>query len=355
MLDDAGWMARALALAERARPLAPPNPTVGCVLVRDGRLLAEGWTQEPGGPHAEAVALAAATDVRGATAYVTLEPCAHTGRTPPCADALVTAGVARVVVATADPNPVAAGGAARLRAAGIEVEMGVLAPWARRQLAAFLATTTRGRPHLTLKLAQTQDGQLVAPTGRWVTGPASRRAVHRLRARVDAVLVGSGTVVADDPRLDVRDVAVQGRQPRAVVLDARGRTPLDARVVRQGTIVVTTAGNGDWVAQLEQRGVVVLRAPAGRSGGVDLGASLASLWQEQGVQAVLAEPGAILAEALLAADVVDRVVRHVATAVHAEDGRARIVAALAASARWPLAHWIRRGLDVEFTADHPGA
>lgn len=355
MPDDAGWMARALALAERARALAPPNPTVGCVLVRDDALLAEGWTQQPGGPHAEAMALDAVPDARGATAYVTLEPCAHTGRTPPCADALVTAGIARVVAATADPDAVAAGGAERLRAAGIEVDMGVLAPWARRQLAPFLATTTRGRPHLTLKLAQTRDGQLVAPTGRWVTGPASRRAVHRLRARVDAVLVGSGTVVADDPRLDVRDVAVRGPQPRAVVLDARGRTPLDARVVRPGTIVVTTAGRADRVAQLEQRGVVVLLAPAGPSGGVDLGASLTALWREQAIQTVLAEPGAVLAEALLAADVVDRVVRHVATTVYAEDGRARTVAALAASARWPLAHWIRRGLDVEFTADRPGS
>ena len=216
--DDARWMAHALALAERARDVAPPNPHVGCVLVRDGRLLAEGATRRAGGPHAEAVALAATPDAVGATAYVTLEPCAHTGRTPPCADALLAAGVARVVVAARDPmpggrwaGPTARGGRGRdvrrARAVG------------HGQLAGFLTAVRWGRPYLTLKLAQTVDGALSAPAGRWVTGPASRRAVHRLRARVDAVLVGSGTVLADDPRLDVRDVPlrrdVQPRRRRA--------------------------------------------------------------------------------------------------------------------------------------------
>lgn len=354
MPDDAGWMARALALAERARPLAPPNPTVGCVLVRDDRVLSEGWTQQPGGHHAEAMALAAAPDARGATAYVTLEPCAHTGRTPPCADALVTAGVARVVAATADPDVDAAGGANRLRAAGIDVEVGVLGPWAQRQLAPFLVTAGRGRPHLTLKLAQTHDGHLTAPDGRWVTGAASRRAVHHLRARVDAVLVGSGTVLADDPRLDVRDAPIRRAQPRAVVLDARGRTPPGARVVRPGTVVVTAARDGDWSRRLQARGVHVLQAAAGPSGGVDLPAAVAALWHTEGIQTILAEPGATLAAALLEADLVDRIVRHVATAVHAGDGRARIVAPLVASARWPLARWMHRGPDLELTADRPG-
>lgn len=354
MPDDAGWMAAALALGERARDLTAPNPAVGCVLVRDDRLLAEGWTQPPGGQHAEAMALARAPDVRGATAYVTLEPCAHTGRTPPCADALLAAGVARVVVATADPHAVAAGGAERLRAAGVEVVEGVLEDWAVRQLAPFLVPTTRGRPHLTLKLAQTLDGQLSAPASRWVTGPDSRRAVHRLRARVDAVLVGSGTVLADDPRLDVRDAPTRREQPRAVVLDARGRTPATARVARPGSAVVTVTGAAEWEQRLRARGVDVLRVAPGAPSGVELASTMQVLWRDLGIQTILAEPGETLAGALLAADVVDRVVRHVATTVHAEDGRARIVAALAPSARWPLARWVQRGPDLEFVADRPG-
>lgn len=353
MPDDAGWMAAALALGERARGLTAPNPAVGCVLVKDDRLLAEGWTQPPGGQHAEAMALARAADPRGATAYVTLEPCAHTGRTPPCADALLTAGIARVVVATADPHAVAAGGAARLRSAGVEVVEGVLEPWALRQLAPFLTSVGRGRPHLTLKLAQTADGQLAAPSSRWVTGPASRRAVHQLRSRVDAVLVGSGTVLADDPRLDVRDVPARGGQPRAIVLDARGRTPPTARVARPGTVVVTASGDDGWQDDLRARGVEVVRAARGAAGGVELTSALQTLGNELRVQTILAEPGETLAAALLAAGVVDRVVRHVATSVHADDGRARIVAALAASARWPTVRWVRRGPDVEFVADRP--
>lgn len=352
--DDAIWMARALALAERGRPLAPPNPHVGCVLVRGGQLLSEGWTQRPGQHHAEAMALAGTDDAVGATAYVTLEPCAHTGRTPPCADALVGAGVTRVVVATDDPDPVAAGGAQRLRAAGVTVTTGVLGPWARRQLAGFLTAVGRGRPHVTLKLAQTVDGALTAPTGRWVTGAASRRAVHRLRARVDGVLVGSGTVLDDDPRLDVRDVALsRGTQPRVVVLDGRGRTPLHAAVVRPGTVVVTTAGHDRWAARLADAGVDVLRVPAAASGGVDLAAALTGLWHSAGIQTLLAEPGATLARALMAAGTVDRVVRHVALSVRATDGRARIVAPVAASARWPLVRRVRRGDDLEVVTDRP--
>lgn len=354
MPDDAGWMATALALAERARDLTAPNPMVGCVLVRDGRLLAEGWTQPAGGQHAEAMALARTADARGATAYVTLEPCAHTGRTPPCADALLAAGVTRVVVATADPHALAAGGAQRLRAAGVEVVEGVLEAWAVRQLAPFLTSMTRGRPLLTLKLAQTLDGRLSAPTSRWVTGPASRRAVHRLRSRVDAVLVGSGTVLADDPRLDVRDAPTRRGQPRAVVLDARGRTPDTARVARPDTVVVTASGDPRWEERLRARGVEVVRVAPGAPGGVELASTMQVLWHDLGIQSVLAEPGETLAGALLAADVVDRVVRHVATTVHADDGRARIVAALAPSARWPLARWVQRGPDLEVVADRPG-
>lgn len=353
--DDATWMARAVAVAERARALAPPNPYVGCVLVRDADMLAEGWTQRPGGHHAEAMALARAGEAVGATAYVTLEPCAHTGRTPPCTDALVRAGVTRVVVGARDPDPQAAGGADVLRAAGVDVTVGVLGPWVQRQLAPFLATAGRGRPHVTLKLAQTIDGSLAAPTGRWVTGPASRRAVHRLRARADGVLVGSGTVLADDPRLDVRDAPlVRGRQPRPIVLDGRGRTPVGAAVVRPGTVVVTARGAASWAADLVAAGVEVLRVPAGPAGGVDLPAALTAVWHRCGIQAVLAEPGASLGAALVEAGVVDRVVRHVAMSVQATDGHARIVAPVAATARWPLARWVRRGDDVEVVVVRPG-
>lgn len=352
--DDVAWMARAVALAERARALAAPNPHVGCVLVRDDTRLAEGWTQRPGGHHAEAVALAAVDDARGATAYVTLEPCAHSGRTPPCADALVAAGVSRVVIGASDPNAVAAGGVARLRAAGVEATTGVLEGWVRRQLAGFLSAAGRGRPHVTLKLAQTVDGSLVAPDGRWVTGPASRRAVHRLRARADAVLVGSGTVLADDPGLDVRDAPLsRGRQPRAVVLDGRGRTPIGARITRPGTIVVTASGDPAWADALEQAGADVVRVAAAPSGGVDLTAALTALTSRSGVQTVLAEPGATLAGALVAADLVDRVVRHVATSVRAADGVPRIVAPVATTGSWPLAHRVRRGDDLEVVVDRP--
>lgn len=350
---DIAWMARAVALAERARDRVGDNPHVGCVLVRDGRWLADGWTQPPGGMHAEAMALAAVGDARGATAYVTLEPCAHHGRTPPCADALVAAGVSRVVVAMVDPHDVAAGGATVLTDAGVDVTLGVLAGWVRAQLAPWATVVTRGRPHVTLKLAQTVDGALANPHGRWITAHASRRAVHHLRARADAVLVGSGTVLADDPRLDVRDVPVRSEQPRAVVLDARGRTPVDARVVRSGTIVVTASGQPDWRAAMASHGVEMVEVPASSEGGVDLHAALASLHARFGIRRVLAEPGAILGGALLAAGLVDRVVRHVATSVRGADGQSRIVAVLAPTATWSIRQLVVRGPDLEIVSDRP--
>jgi diaminohydroxyphosphoribosylaminopyrimidine deaminase / 5-amino-6-(5-phosphoribosylamino)uracil reductase len=352
--DDVAWMSRAVALAERARDLAGDNPHVGCVLVRDGRWLADGWTQPPGGMHAEAMALAAAEDARGATAYVTLEPCAHHGRTPPCADALAAAGVARVVVGLVDPHPVAAGGATVLAGAGVEVTLGVLDGWVRAQLAAWLTVVTRGRPHVTLKLAQTVDGALANPDGRWITTPASRRAVHRMRGRSDAVLVGSGTVLADDPRLDVRDVALRHAQPRAVILDARGRTPVGARVVRPGTIIVTASSPPDWRSAVAAAGVQVVAVPSSSpSGGVDLPAALGRLLTEFGIRRVLAEPGPTLAGALLGADLVDRVVRHVATSVRGADGQSRIVAVLAPTATWPITQQVVRGPDREVVSDRP--
>jgi diaminohydroxyphosphoribosylaminopyrimidine deaminase/5-amino-6-(5-phosphoribosylamino)uracil reductase len=229
---DHRHMLRAVELAAGVRTTTSPNPWVGCVIVAvDGRV-AEGATQPPGGPHAEAAALAAAgdegIDLTGATAYVTLEPCSHHGRTPPCADALVDAGVARVVVGVDDPDPnVGGAGIDRLRAAGVDVTTGVAADVITEQLAAYLRHRTTGRPYVVLKLAASLDGRTAAPDGtsRWITGEAARADAHRLRAESDAILVGAGTVRADDPELTVRHV--HGRDPLRVVL---GRAPAGAKV-----------------------------------------------------------------------------------------------------------------------------
>jgi diaminohydroxyphosphoribosylaminopyrimidine deaminase / 5-amino-6-(5-phosphoribosylamino)uracil reductase len=315
--EDRRWLARAIALAETARVISSPNPGVGCVLVHGDRIAGEGATRPTGGPHAEAVALAeAGATAAGATAYVTLEPCAHHGRTPPCADALVAAGVRRVVIAHPDPNSLARGGARVLTDADVEVVGPLDADDLYRrtvaaQLEGFLTTVVDGRPHITLKVAQTTDGKLTAPEGRWVTGPLARRAVHRWRASVDAVMVGVGTVLADDPRLDVRDVPAS-HQPRAVVVDSQLSTPPGSAVVRPGTLVITTERADEQRTQLLRRaGVdiqVVAADPAGR---VALPSAAAALvrW---GITSVLAEPGATLARALLDADLVERLVVHVA-------------------------------------------
>lgn len=314
--SDRPWLARAVALAETARAISSPNPPVGCVLIVDGRIAGEGATRETGGPHAEAVALAeAGASAEGATAYVTLEPCAHQGRTPPCSRALIEARVARVVIAHPDPNPVASGGHAALTAAGVRVAgpLGVddlLRRTVTLQLEGFLSAVRRRRPHVTLKVAQTTDGRLVAPTGRWVTGPAARAAVHRWRAAVDAVLVGSGTVLADDPSLDVRHVAA-ARQPRPVVLDSRLSIPPSARVVHRGALVVTTTqASTERAGILRRAGADVEVVPAS-DGRVDPIAALRAL-SRHGITTVLAEPGRRLAETLLAADLVDRWVLHLA-------------------------------------------
>jgi diaminohydroxyphosphoribosylaminopyrimidine deaminase / 5-amino-6-(5-phosphoribosylamino)uracil reductase len=298
---DRAHLARSIALAARVAGSTSPNPPVGCVIVRDGAVVAEGATAPAGGPHAEAAALAKlGSGAKGATAYVTLEPCAHHGRTPPCSDALVRAGISRVVYVHPDPNAVAAGGAAAMREAGLTVD-GPLDPgddyrgMVGLQLEGFLSLVTRRRPHVTLKLAQTADGRLEAPEGvRWVTGAAARTAVHRWRAAADAVLVGSGTVLADDPSLDVRHIATT-RQPRPVVFDARLRTPPSARVVRPGALFVTTPD----APGRERASLLPAMAALGR----------------HGIATLFAEPGARLASALVAADLVDRLVLHVAVGV----------------------------------------
>src|SRR5918994_6733853 len=228
--QDRAHMAAALALSRRGLVNTWPNPAVGCVIVREGRVVGRGWTQPGGRPHAETEALARAGDqARGATAYVTLEPCSHWGRTPPCCDALIAAGVARVVVATGDPDPRVDGrGMRRLREAGIAVDQGLLEAEARAVIAGFVRRITRGLPLVTLKLATTLDGRIATASGesRWITGAAARRAAHALRARHDAVLVGSGTVLADDPDLTCRLPGMERGVPIArVVADARLRTP----------------------------------------------------------------------------------------------------------------------------------
>lgn len=337
---DEAHLRRALVLAERGRLTVRPNPMVGCVLVAGEVVVGEGWHERAGGPHAEIVALHAAREkARGATAYITLEPCAHHGRTGPCADALIHAGVARVVYALDDPSRKARGGAERLRAAGVEVSGGLLADEARRQNEAFVHVHRTGRPFLTLKLAQTLDGRVAARDGssRWITSPQSRSAVHELRARMDAVMVGSGTVLADDPALTVRNVPAPPVQPRPVVLDARGRIPADAKAARPGGIAVTTRrSEPKWRRALSARGVEVLVVSHAPDGGVDLEAALRAC-AERGVQAVLAEGGPTVAGALVRASLVDRLVLHVAPTLMGGDGLSSLAGAGAPSLaeRWP--------------------
>lgn len=307
---DRSLLARAIVLAERGRATVRPNPVVGCVLAHGETIVGEGWHETAGGPHAEVVALrAAGPRAAGATAYVSLEPCDHQGRTGPCSRALLDAGVRRVVFAAADP---AHGGARTLAHGGVEVEGGVLGAWAEAQNEAFLHAVRTGRPFVTLKLAQTLDGALAVPGRRWLTGPEARRVVHRQRGWHDTVLVGSGTVMSDDPRLDVRHVAPACGQPRPVVLDARGRIPVDARVVTGGGLVFTSANSDDgWRAAVESAGAEVAVVATGSGGGLDLPEVLGAL-AARDVRSVYVEGGGTVAHAFARERLVDRLVLHVA-------------------------------------------
>lgn len=307
-------MARALALAARGRDTATPNPNVGCVIARGGRLLGEGWHARAGEPHAEAIALAACADSpAGATAYVSLEPCSHHGRTPPCADALVEARLSRVVAAIEDPDPRVGGqGLARLRAAGLRVETGLLAEQAREAHRGFLARVSRGRPWLRLKSAASLDGRTALAGGesRWITGEAARRDVHALRARSCAMLTGIGTVMRDDPSLTVRHVACT-RQPRRVVIDSRLDLPVTARILSgEPPLVLTVSEDRERRAALEARGAEVVEVP-GIGGKTDL-AVVARLLAARGFNEVTVETGARLNASLLAAGVVDEIVIYLA-------------------------------------------
>ena len=308
--DDTRFMALAIRLARHGMDRTSPNPRVGCVLVHSGALLAEGWHARAGEPHAEALALAVAGErARGATAYVTLEPCSHHGRTGPCADALIAAGISRVVVATEDPNPRVSGqGLARLRAAGIEVLVGVLASEARALNPGFFSRMTRGRPWLCCKLATSLDGRTAMASGesQWITGEAARQDIQRLRARSCAVLTGVGTVLADDPRLDVRlgDAAI-ARQPLRVVLDSQLRTPPDARLTASPghALVVHADAHPGREQALVGAGCELLRLPDGQ-GRVALPALLEALAARE-CNEVLLEAGATLCGAFAAAGLID--------------------------------------------------
>jgi diaminohydroxyphosphoribosylaminopyrimidine deaminase/5-amino-6-(5-phosphoribosylamino)uracil reductase len=314
---DHEFMARALQLAARGMNTTTPNPRVGCVIVRAGRSVGEGWHERAGEPHAEVHALAAAAAIdpdaaRGADVYVTLEPCAHHGRTPPCADALIAAGVRRVVAAMRDPDPRVAGrGLDRLRAAGVKVECGLLADDASELNIGFVARLTRGRPWLRVKLAASLDGRTALADGssQWITGAAARADGQRWRARACAILSGSGTVLADDPQLTVRgeDGSDLSRQPLKVLVDSGLRIPPQARVFASGKCLVASAG-GDPVraAALAAHGVEVLDLP-GADGHVDLAALLAELGR-RGINEVHVEAGRGLAGALVAAGLVDEFV-----------------------------------------------
>ncbi|MDE2349113.1 MAG: bifunctional diaminohydroxyphosphoribosylaminopyrimidine deaminase/5-amino-6-(5-phosphoribosylamino)uracil reductase RibD [Gammaproteobacteria bacterium] len=304
-------MRAALGLAARGLFTTDPNPRVGCVLARDGRIVGEGWHRCAGGPHAEVEALAAAgAAARGATAYVTLEPCSHTGRTPPCADALIAAGVAKVVCAGADPNPLVAGaGLERLRAAGVEVVVGPLAREARALNPGFFSRFERGRPHVRLKLAISLDGRTAPAAGRrvWISGEAARLDVQEWRARSGAVLTGAGTVRVDDPRLDVRlDYGPWVRQPLRVVLDPALSLRADAKVFAGGGALVFTSEAPPAVPA-----EVRVERVAGEGGRLDLRAVLERLAALE-VNELLVECGPVLAASLIDMELVDEFILYVA-------------------------------------------
>jgi diaminohydroxyphosphoribosylaminopyrimidine deaminase / 5-amino-6-(5-phosphoribosylamino)uracil reductase len=301
---DRRHLARCSELAERARRTAAPNPVVGAAVVRDGTVVGEGWHERPGGDHAEVVALRAAGDARGATVYVNLEPCSHHGRTPPCADALIAAGVARVVTAMIDPTPKVNGaGVARLRGAGIRVDVagGEIERAARRQNAWWLTLALLGRPHVTYKAALSADGRTASPAGpRWISSPESRAQVHELRAQMGAVAVGIGTALADDPLLTARDVDPPAeRQPLRIVFDRQGRLPAGSRLAASAApeapvLVLVAPGTGPVAAAHVE--TLAVASPAEAL--VELG--------RRRVSALLLEGGATLATAFLDAGLIDR-------------------------------------------------
>jgi diaminohydroxyphosphoribosylaminopyrimidine deaminase/5-amino-6-(5-phosphoribosylamino)uracil reductase len=306
---DIAYMQTALMLARRGLGNCAPNPTVGCIIVKNGRVVGRGNTAAGGRPHAETIGLEmAGADAQGATAYVTLEPCSHYGKTPPCATALIEAGVARVVVACTDPNPKVNGaGIKMLKDAGIEVISGVCEAEALVLNRGFFKRICCGVPEVTLKIATTQDGSFTHPSQRWITGEAARQFVHLMRAQHDAILTGIGTVLADDPRLDCRLAGLEDRSPIRVLLDSHLRLPENARIAREGLHLLTTQGAmealQEKVKTLEGKGIklVVVDMQNGRP---DIVSALKYLAGE-GINRLMVEAGPILSQAFIGSDLVD--------------------------------------------------
>ena len=324
---DHAMMARAVSLAERGRCIATPNPFVGCVIVKQGRIIGEGFTQKGGRPHAEAIALEnCAVSPDGATVYSTLEPCClhPKSRGPACSDLLVAAKVARVISAVHDPFEGVDGcGHSRLREAGITVDIGLMETVVRAQLQAFLTRVTRRRPWVTLKVATSLDGKTALANGhsKWITGADARRDVHRMRAQACAVMTGIGTLMADDPQLNVREVPCD-RQPQRILLDSRLEVADSARILEGGnTLVVTAVQNDVRENELKARGVDVVRVPVEQfKGKVDL-VKMMEMFAVRGLNTIMVETGAKLNGSLLAAGVVDEIVAYVAPSILGELAR----------------------------------
>lgn len=326
-------MASALALAKRGLGRVWPNPAVGCVLTHDGQVVGRGWTQPGGRPHAETEALRrAGTNARGATAYVTLEPCDHFGKTPPCSVALVEAGIARAVVAVVDPDPRVAGkGLERLRAAGVAVETGPGQALASEINAGFFLRVTKGRPLFTLKVASTLDGRIATHTGdsQWITGPEARAIGHRARATHDAILIGIGTALADDALLTCRLPGLEERSPLRIVMDSRLRLPLDGRLVTTAARVPTwivTVEDHDLHRRraLEDAGARVIAVAADASGRRPDPGAMARELGGLGLTRVLVEGGGHVAAALLRAGLIDRLAWHRGPSIIGGDGLAAL-------------------------------
>ncbi len=354
--QDREWMARALAFAGRGLYTTTPNPRVGCILVRDGAVVGEGWHEAAGKPHAEVHALEqAGARAKGATAYVTLEPCSHHGRTPPCADALIKAGVARVVAAMQDPNPRVAGeGFARLSAAGIDVEHGLMEQEARELNIGFVSRMTRGRPWVRLKIAASLDGRTALANGKsqWITGEAARADGHHWRARACAVLTGIGTLRDDDPRLNVRHVQTP-RQPLKVLIDSRLEASPNARLFdAPGTLVFCAEEAPERAQPLRARGAEIVVLPNAR-GKVDLAAMLAELGRRE-INELHVEAGFRLNGSLLEEGCVDELLVYLAPSVIGDSGqgmfRLPAISDLGEQRRLSIAQVAQIGEDVRIVA-----
>jgi diaminohydroxyphosphoribosylaminopyrimidine deaminase/5-amino-6-(5-phosphoribosylamino)uracil reductase len=322
--QDAFYMARAIQLAKRGRYNTAPNPNVGCVIVKNGEIIAEGWHKKAGQGHAEVEALKQLTNAKGATAYVTLEPCSHYGKTPPCCDALIRAGISRVVAAMTDSNPLVAGqGLHRLQAAGIEVLCGVLADDAYALNRGFIKRMTEARPFVRSKLAMSLDGRTAMASGesQWITSAESRADVQLLRAESSAILTGIGTVLADDPSLTAR-VDFEVQQPLRVILDSKLQTPVSAKMATLAgrSIILTCSNDTDKQQRLQQAGFEVYVLPA-QNAQLDLHEVMRFLARDLQVNDLLVEAGAILNGALLMQGLIDETIIYMASCVLGDQGR----------------------------------